>query len=139
MDFLSFWDTPTGPDFQTALVLNSFYLVTYKNVSFIKTLSTENSGNTSEKLFTSFECLKESWTFWKILTTRFLVGEMEAVTEFYSSIIFGVIYRMYVYVSTGILNIWYFVALASSILFKQRKYKIKENADLFVPRECTAY
>lgn len=30
---------------------------------------------------------------------------MEAVTEFYSSIIFGVIYRMYVYVSTGILNI----------------------------------
>lgn len=55
-----------------------------------------------------------------------------------SSILFDVIYSVCVYFNL-ILNIRYFVALASSIFFKQKEQKIKENIDPFVSRESTTY
>lgn len=51
LDCLTFWDNSNGRDFQMTLALNSFYLVTKEKISFIKILSAEESGNSSEKLF----------------------------------------------------------------------------------------
>lgn len=113
-----------------------------KKVSFIKTSSAEDSGNSSEKFFTFFECLKESWTFWK---TSLLgswckcMRKMEAQQLSHGSGILFDTQNVCVYFSSYILNIWYFVALASSILFKQRKHKIQESTDLFVSRESAIY
>lgn len=48
-------------------------------------------------------------------------GSSAVVTRFCSSVLLGMIHGTYVHISAVTSSIWYFIALASSILFKERK------------------